>query len=360
MKWLKSMRLLLALWVSCVSFISLGDNGYPYTWYSIRVNDGFATYSPTWIGANVAWKVIKHYASGPGFAGASPCWGFDCNIYRNGEYIATVKATGEMNFYVDTAVAAGQVCTYTVEALGVTGEGAARSLRSVELDSISKNDLKFDSNEGYEEIVIKGTDYQSDERGNMKEPQALICNWRCPSWITVSRLGDVYKVKVNKNEATTNRLGQVDFVVGGNNYYVGTVKIEQEAGPEIHTVNFNANGGFVSSETHSVTNGGVVGILPDPTRSGYTFEGWYTAIDGGERIEADTVVVENVTYYAHWTVNTYTVTFDANGGEGSTTLTRTYGARLGSLPTPTRDGYSFTGWWTAASGGTQVTNQQGS
>ena len=51
---------------------------------------------------------------------------------------------------------------------------------------------------------------------------------------------------------------------------------------------------------------------------------------------------------------TYIVTFNANGGLGGTEITRMEGEAIGTLPTPTRDGYTFDGWFTAASGGTQV------
>lgn len=54
-------------------------------------------------------------------------------------------------------------------------------------------------------------------------------------------------------------------------------------------------------------------------------------------------------------VDTYTVTFNANGGTTPTaSKTVTYGSTYGTLPTPTRDGYTFAGWFTAKSGGTQV------
>ena len=60
--------------------------------------------------------------------------------------------------------------------------------------------------------------------------------------------------------------------------------------------------------------------------------------------------------YAKWTANTYTVTFDANGGIVSPATTNvTYGSTYGNLPTPTLADHSFAGWFTAPSGGDQVT-----
>ncbi len=65
-----------------------------------------------------------------------------------------------------------------------------------------------------------------------------------------------------------------------------------------------------------------------------------------------------MTLYAQWTANTYTVTFDANGGStpAPTSKVVTYGAAYGTLATTSRTGYTFNGWFTAASGGTQVTD----
>ena len=126
-----------------------------------------------------------------------------------------------------------------------------------------------------------------------------------------------------------------------------------------YTVTFNANGGSVSTSSKKVTYAGTYGTLPTPTRTGYTFNGWYTATSGGSKIEAGTTVsiTANQTLYAHWTARTFTVTFNANGGSVSTgSKTVTYAGTYGTLPTPTRTGYTFNGWYTAASGGTKITN----
>ncbi len=66
-------------------------------------------------------------------------------------------------------------------------------------------------------------------------------------------------------------------------------------------VTFDANGGIVSPETRLVTKGAALGILPEPTRDGYVFDGWFTAAEGGEQIASALVVNADVTCYAHWT-----------------------------------------------------------
>ncbi len=110
-----------------------------------------------------------------------------------------------------------------------------------------------------------------------------------------------------------------------------------------YTATFNANGGTVGTASVSRNYGQTIGTLPTPTRTGYTFAGWWTAASGGTQISASTTVSGNVTYYAHWTVNQYTVTFNANGGTGGTTKRQNYGTSL-TAPTVTRTGYTLTGW----------------
>jgi|GEM_PF-2355437 len=119
-----------------------------------------------------------------------------------------------------------------------------------------------------------------------------------------------------------------------------------------YTVTFDKNGGTTdaSPTTKTVTHGGNVGSLPTaPTKTGYTFTSWNTKADGtGNAFTAAIAITADITVYAQWTINTYTVTFDKNGGttEASpTSKTATYGSNVGSLPTePTRAGYTFNGW----------------
>ena len=80
------------------------------------------------------------------------------------------------------------------------------------------------------------------------------------------------------------------------------------------TISFNANGGTVDPKSKVVTDGQAYGELPTPVYSGYTFEGWFTAAAGGEKITSDMIVsiAENQTLYAHWKSN------DQGGGGGAT------------------------------------------
>lgn len=119
--------------------------------------------------------------------------------------------------------------------------------------------------------------------------------------------------------------------------------------PATFTVKLNANGGSVSKSSFTVKEGKTYASLPTPTRSGFTFDGWYTAASGGSKVSTSTKVTKSHTLYAHWkAVKTYfKVTLDPNGGtmSGSTSMSIAKGQPYGSLPTPTRVGYKFKGWY---------------
>ena len=100
-----------------------------------------------------------------------------------------------------------------------------------------------------------------------------------------------------------------------------------------------------------------------PRRTGYAFGGYWTGKNGAggqyfDEYGRATCPWNNTrTYvlYAKWTANTFTVTFDANGGKTPTaSKSVSYDAAYGTLPTPTRTGYGFSGWYTRISGGTKV------
>ena len=125
-----------------------------------------------------------------------------------------------------------------------------------------------------------------------------------------------------------------------------------------YEVTFDANGGETPvPATKAVTYGEPYGELAKCKRVGYTFDGWYTAANGGTKVEAKTKVsvVEEQTLYAHWVANKYEIAFDAQGGMAqSASMTVTYDATYGTLPTCTRAGHTFDGWYTAPEGGTRI------
>ena len=122
----------------------------------------------------------------------------------------------------------------------------------------------------------------------------------------------------------------------------GTIACTKEM-PVSHTVILNADDGTGSTTSLSTTTGGKV-TLPTPTRTHYTFNGWSDGTNtyaGG----ASYTVNGDVTLTALWTINQYTVSYNHNGGDGSTASATVNAGTVIKLPTaPTRTHYTFNGW----------------
>jgi len=116
------------------------------------------------------------------------------------------------------------------------------------------------------------------------------------------------------------------------------------------------NGGTIDSKASITTTGKPNATATAPTstpvKAGHAFKGWYTSASGGSLYNTVTITAAK-TFYAQFTANSYTLTWDL--GNGTTEETKqTYGEKL-TLPTePTRKNAEFLGWFTEANGGTQV------
>lgn len=132
--------------------------------------------------------------------------------------------------------------------------------------------------------------------------------------------------------------------------------------PKTYKITFNANGGSGGPGSQTATEGKALTISSTkPTRTGYTFSKWNTNSDGSGTTynpggsytfkAADTL-------YAIWTINKYTISYDANGGSGAPSAqTKTYGTALTLSSTkPTRSGYTFLGWSTSKTATVQTYN----
>lgn len=125
---------------------------------------------------------------------------------------------------------------------------------------------------------------------------------------------------------------------------------------KVYTVTYDANGGANAPTEQTKVHDKDLAITDAvPTRDGYTFEGWATKPDStevtyrpGDFYKSNAIT----TLYAIWKLETYTVSFDANGGENApAAITKTRTQNI-SIPaeTPSREGYIFQGWATSADG----------
>ena len=122
-----------------------------------------------------------------------------------------------------------------------------------------------------------------------------------------------------------------------------------------YTISFESNGG---STVGSITQEYLSEVIEpmNPTRTGYTFEGWYTNTSLTNKYTFGTMGSSNITLYAKWTVNQYTITYNTNGGDTLTQHSVSFGATV-TLKTASRAGYSFSGWYEDESLSIAFTNQ---
>ena len=127
-----------------------------------------------------------------------------------------------------------------------------------------------------------------------------------------------------------------------------------------YTVTLHANGGSVSPASVTTGADGKLASLPTPTRSSYSFNGWYTEKNGGTKVTTDTVFHAKTTVYAHWTytgggyyyppVTYYTLRFETGGGSDISSVQGTYNAYIDLTQyVPTWRGHTFTGWYSERS-----------
>ena len=124
--------------------------------------------------------------------------------------------------------------------------------------------------------------------------------------------------------------------------------------PVVYTITFNSNDG-TSVESQNVNAGEkLTEPTPAPTREGFTFDGWYEDSTFSTKFNFDTPITDNMTLYAKWTENKYTLTFDANGGSGTMTpvtdLTGEYTLPANEFTAPS--GKQFKGWSLTTDGAT--------
>jgi len=172
-----------------------------------------------------------------------------------------------------------------------------------------------------------------------------------------------YRFSHWKNNATGNTYSNGAAVYNWTTgYNVTAATLYAQWTPNHYTVSYNANGGSGTTNSTGHDYGTSSALASNNfSKTGYSFAGWYDAASGGNKITAASNLTSthngSVTLFAHWTPNTYTVTFNPTGGSVSpTSSTPTYDSTYGALPTPARTGYTFTGWYTAESDGSQVTS----
>ncbi|EAD1250024.1 LPXTG cell wall anchor domain-containing protein [Listeria monocytogenes] len=157
-------------------------------------------------------------------------------------------------------------------------------------------------------------------------------NWSSPSYLPEVRY--TFKQDVAVGSTTSS--------------YTGII-IQPLNEPLDYNVTFNIDGN--TSEVKTVTEEDLIPEPTNPTKQGYTFDGWYDAETGGTKWDFTTgqMPANDLMLYAHFSVNSYQVNFDIDGAVMNEAVV--YDTLLNEPTAPTKQGYTFDGWYDAETGG---------
>lgn len=160
---------------------------------------------------------------------------------------------------------------------------------------------------------------------------------------TAGEVGTIYlKCLVTSNNITVERYAKVTVT------------------DSLYTITWDSQGGDLNDHAASewsLSKGSPIGELPTATRENYSFAGWYTqALQKGYKISSETVPTGDTVYYAGWTANEVTISFDSNGGSQVADQVKSIGKEFGVLPDSVKKGYTLEGWYSGKDGsGTKLT-----
>ncbi len=149
-------------------------------------------------------------------------------------------------------------------------------------------------------------------------------------------------------------------VISGDKIYFGTTDVTIKATYKHNFANLvlDFDGGSAIGDVSGAYTIKTKLTLPTPTKAGYDFVGW-EVVSGNSVLSGNTITIGNqdTIVKAKYKSKTYIVTLNANGGEiSSNTLTVTYGEMYENLPVPTKQYYTFLGWYTDSEGGDLIKN----
>ncbi len=175
-------------------------------------------------------------------------------------------------------------------------------------------------------LIAPAPGYISDN-GSYNSPNVT---WDLPAYVSEVRYG--FEHVINN--------GQIAFM--------GSVTQPLETVPDTYNVTFDVDGAQNSEEVVVDT---LIGEPTAPTKEGYTFTGWFDAKTGGNKWDftSDKMPANDITLYAQFSLNSYNAVFDVDGKTTSQTVD--FQGLLTKPTDPTKEGYTFTGWYDAKTGG---------
>ena len=241
--------------------------------------------------------------------------------------------------------------------------------------------VKFFENKNYVSesgrvvAVLNGRNYTKVKNGGALAASFYDGTWSGPLLVSTTKEAVAY---YSSHDPTTENNSSGSFVLEGVTYYYSSgaawyqgnykdasgLDAKQYTGSSLSDVAqkllADNSSSFSDTYTYDVNKNLKSDIY---TKKGYTLAGWSKNPTGDVEYANGTSVKNiatsgTVNLYAIWKANTYSLTFNASGGNVSTSSkTITYGSKYGDLPTPTREGYTFEGWYTGTNGtGTKITS----
>ena len=347
-----------------------GDNEY----ISVLLKDSSG--NPTYYGRSAALTAASGTVTIPVAAGLTAG---NATLYVYNEQYNGDKMTDLASELKSIPLTVAEANTYTVTYNpGTNGTGAASTAIKIEDLPLTLADKLFTRTgytqtgwatvDGGEKVYDLGAIYENDEAitlypvwtanqytvtldsngGDAVTPSAVTVTYGedCPAMPVLQWAGHIF-------------YGWYDAQAGGKQYVDGngnsTARYDKTENCTLYaiwsdaprcTVTFDPNGGILAGKNTSEqrSNDSVQYKPDDPTREGHSFLGWYQDSACTQPWDFDDWVTGDMTLYAGWHANSYTITFDTAGGSAIDPIIQDYGTTINAPAAPTKTGYTFTGW----------------
>jgi len=218
----------------------------------------------------------------------------------------------------------------TIDTVLISDTGAYTCLVTNAMDStVSSSGAKLTLNTDIVKFNSNG--------GSAVDSQNIICNTLATAPTTPRKTGYTFSGWYSDSTLITAFNFSMPITAAITLYAKWTLNIE--------TVSFNSNGGSPVSDQAIAYDSTATLPTPAPTKAGYSFAGWYSDSTLSTAFSFSTPTTASITLYAKWALNTYTVSFNSNGGSAVSAQTIGYNTTATQPSAPTKTGYNFAGWY---------------
>ena len=257
---------------------------------------------------------------------------------------------------------------YTFMGYFTEPNGGGTQYYDADMSSTHNWDINTNQNTLYAKWTVKQYTVNLDKQGGTGGTSSVTVNYdsAMPSATAPSRTGYTFKGYYSEQNGGGTQYYAEDMN-SAHNWDIDTNPSTLYAKWEANkcTINLDKQGGSGGTAYVTGTYDSAMPSATAPTRTGYTFAGYYTSPNGGGTQYYDEnmvsvsywhITTNPSTLYANWTANTYTLNFDVQNGDALSPSTQsvTYDAAYGTMPTPTRYGFAFKGWYTTPNGGSET------